>query len=255
MVSEARGSSSLLIDRQDRDPFQEVALGPVWLRQVAQDGDGSYLRLYRPRAAVAFSGKDCLEPGIVLAARAARDRSFAPVRRGVGGRAAAYHRGSVGMDHISAQLDGSSTIRDRFITFGGAIAQALQLVGIPAVVGPVPGEYCPGEFSINDGRGHKLVGTAQRLVRGAWLFSSMILVTGTAVVTDVLESVYPHLAMDWDPASVGSVEDLVPGISMDEMEAALLRAYANWMGPLLQGVPPHITRAAAEARSKHELPS
>jgi len=37
----------------------------------------------------------------------------------------------------------------------------------------VPGEYCPGEFSINDGHGHKLIGTAQRLVRGAWLFGTV----------------------------------------------------------------------------------
>lgn len=249
------GSTSLIVDRQDRDPIEEVALGPAWLRQVAQDGAGSYIRLYRPRAAVAFSGKDCLEKGILSAGRAASDHFFAPVRRGVGGRAAAYHRGSLGMDYVSAQLDGPSAIQDRFLTFGDAIAQALKTLGIPAVVGPVSGEYCPGEFSVNDGRGHKLVGTAQRLVRGAWLFSSMILVSGTEAVRDVLDSVYPHIAMEWDPASVGSVEDLVPGISMDEVESALLRAYGKWVGPLVPGVPTAITRAAIEARSRHRLPS
>ena len=68
--------------------------------------------------------------------------------------------------------------------FGELLAGALRQLGVPAGVGEVPGEYCPGEFSVHDGGGRKLVGTAQRLVPGGWLFSSMIVVTDAAAVRD-----------------------------------------------------------------------
>ncbi len=170
MKLEIDARASLVVDERDRDALEEVAIGPAWLRQVARDHDGPYFRVYQPRPAVAFSSKDCLQAGIGPAARAARAHSFSPVRRGVGGRAAAYHRGSLGLDHL-APPGGSSDIRERFVVFGNLIADALRSLGVPAEVGPVPGEYCPGEFSVNDGHGHKLVGTAQRLVHGAWLFT------------------------------------------------------------------------------------
>ena len=67
-------------------------------------------------------------------------------------------------------------IRPRFIRFGELLVGALRAVGVDARARSGAGEYCPGEFSINDGHGHKLVGTAQRLVRGGWLFGTVILV-------------------------------------------------------------------------------
>src|SRR4029077_18956367 len=93
-----------------------------------------------------------------------------------------------------------------------------------AQVGPVPGEYCPGEFSINDGRGHKLVGTAQRLVRGGWLFGTVILVTDPEPVRDVLTSVYGALDLDWDPATVGAVDSSAAGVTVADVLVAAVQA-------------------------------
>jgi len=91
----------------------------------------------------------------------------------------------------------------------------------------VPGEYCPGEFSINDGRGHKLVGTAQRLVRGAWLFGTVILVTDPEPVRSVLVDVYRALGLDWDPATVAAVQDSAQGVTVADVQQAVLRTYSG----------------------------
>jgi len=46
----------------------------------------------------------------------------------------------------------------------------------------------------------KLIGAAERIVRGAWLHSSVIVVQSAARLRAVLEDVYGALGLDWDPA-------------------------------------------------------
>jgi len=105
---------------------------------------------------------------------------------------------------------------------GEQLAAGLRALGVPAGVGPVPGEYCPGEFSINAAGTTKLVGTAQRLTRHGYLFSSVVLVSDPEPVRGVLVDTYAALGMDWRPASVGAVSDHVPGVTVADVEAALL---------------------------------
>ncbi len=97
----------------------------------------------------------------------------------------------------------------RFAAEAESQAQALRGLGIDARVGEVPGEYCPGRFSVNARGQTKLIGAAQRIISGAWLFSTVVVVGGAARVRAVLEEVYAALALDWDPASVGSIADEV----------------------------------------------
>ena len=103
----------------------------------------------------------------------------------------------------SADADGRTEIRSRFTGFGDLLVDALRAVGADARLGPVPGEYCPGEFSVNDGHGHKLVGTAQRLVRGGWLFGTVIMVTDAEPVRSVLVACLPGARPGLDPGTVG----------------------------------------------------
>ena len=97
-------------------------------------------------------------------------------------------------------------------------------------MGEIPGEYCPGEFSVY-GSGPagriKLVGTAQRVVSGAWLFSSVIVVENSAPIRSVLTGTYAALGLDWDPATAGAAQDLVPDVTVDDVEDAVLAAYAQ----------------------------
>jgi len=239
----------------ERDPMLDIALGPALLASVAATGGPDRLRLYRPGPTLAFSGRDCASPGIGAAARAARAAGFTPARRGPGGRAAAYHRGALCLDHVSADPHGHGEIRDRFTGFGELLVGALRAVGVDARLGPVPGEYCPGDYSINDGHGHKLVGTAQRLVRGAWLFSTVIVVADAEPVRDVLVAAYHALRLDWDPRTVGAVADTVPGVSVQDTRNAVLAAYTALTELTSDGVEPLVLAKARERHDRHLLPT
>jgi lipoate-protein ligase A len=245
-------------DATDDGPLLDAALGAALLQQVAA-GATETLRIYRPQPTLAFSGRDCASPGIAAAAAAARAAGFVPVRRGPGGRAAAYHRGTLCLDHVGpVALAGAgagagagqdtSQIRPRFAAFAELIAGALRSAGIDAGIGPVPGEYCPGEFSIHDGAGHKLVGTAQRLVRGGWLFGTVLVVQDPEPLRSVLDAVYGALGLEWDPRSVGAVSDATPGgVGIDEVLAALLDAYRR-LADLVPATMPDDTVALARTR-------
>ncbi|WP_157970629.1 lipoate--protein ligase family protein [Nakamurella deserti] len=245
---------TLVRDPVSRDPLRDIALGPAWMRLVAERGEGATLRLYRPRPTVAFSARDCLTPGIGEAVRTVRAAGFAAVRRGPGGRATAYHPGCLGLDHVSAAPRGAIDIRARFADFGELLAGALRQLGVPAGVGEVPGEYCPGEFSVHDGGGRKLVGTAQRLVPGGWLFSSMIVVTDAAAVRDVLEPAYRHLGLSWRPETVGAVEDTVSGTPVEAVADAVVAAYGARYDLVAGTVPAAVPLAAEAAVDRHRTP-
>lgn len=193
---------------------------------------GPTLRLYRPEPTVAFGQRDAKLPGFEVAARACRRLGFEPLVRKAGGRAAAYHRGTLVVDHIEPAADAIAAVKTRFGLFGGLLAGALQTAGVDALVGEIPGEYCPGEFSVHgvdpaDTRHRiKLIGTAQRVVAGAWLFSSVIVVEDSRPIRNVLTESYAALGLGWDPATAGAANDLVPGITVDAVEQAVIEAYA-----------------------------
>lgn len=240
-------------DSQVRDPLQDIAIGPSWLRLVAAGQAAPALRTYRPEPTVAFSARDALSAGISAAVTAATGQRFAAVRRGPGGRATAYHPGSLGLDHLGVEPRGAFGSRDRFDRFGRLLTGVLRSLGVDARLGPVPGEYCPGEFSVNDGRGRKLVGTAQRMVPGGWLFSAMIVVTDADPIRAVLDPVYRELGLPLDPSTVGAVSDSVPGITVADVEAAVLRAYAASYRSVSATVPDGVLRAAADDVDRYRV--
>ena len=93
-------------------------------------------------------------------------------------------------------------------------------------VGAVHGEYCPGAHSVNARGLVKLVGTAQRVIRNAWLFSSLIVVADEVRVRAVLAKVYGHLGQPFDETSVGSLTGEMPSLNIETVERAIIRAYA-----------------------------
>jgi hypothetical protein len=97
-----------------------------------------------------------------------------------------------------------------------------------------------------------LVGTAQRLVRGGWLFGTVILVTESEPVRSVLVGVYRALGLEWNPATVGAVQDTVPAVTVADVRQAVLGAYATW-GDLQPGELPADVLADAEGRSSRHL--
>ncbi len=209
------------------DPALDVALPHALLGLVAAGNRGPVLRSYRPRATVAFGRRDSFLAGFPDAVAAAKRHAFTPVVRGAGGRAAAYDEGCLVFDLIMPAADSMTGIQARFSAEAELQARALRGLGVDARVGEVPGEYCPGEFSVNARGKTKLIGAAQRIVRGAWLLSSVVVVEPAAELRAVLEDVYRELGLDWDPATTGSVADEVPGVSIDAVSDALLAEYAQ----------------------------
>jgi lipoate-protein ligase A len=211
----------------------DLAIAHALLQRVSRGEAPSTLRLYRPAPTVAFGRLDALAPGFAAAAEAAPAHGFAPVLRGPGGHAAAYHEFSVVLDLVVADPDPVSGVQARFVDMGELLAGALRALGVDARVGEVAGEFCPGPHSVNAGGRTKLIGTAQRLVRGAYLLAASIVVRDPEPVRAVLTDVYAELALDWDPATAGAVADTVPDVTVDDVERALLAAFsARWeLGP------------------------
>ena len=214
----------LLRDAFPEDPALDLAVGHALLREVAEGGPGPLLRVYRPGPTVAFGRLDALLPGFADAAGAARAHGFAPVLRAPGGHAAAYDGGSLCLEQITPQPVAYDGLQERFEEASERIAGALRELGADAHVGEVPGEYCPGRFSVHVG-GVKIAGTAQRAVRGAALLGVSLVVTGGERIRAVLRDVNAALGLEWDERTAGALEDVLPGVTVEDVESALLRAY------------------------------
>jgi lipoate-protein ligase A len=126
-------------------------------------------------------------------------------------------------------------------------ASILRGLGLDARIGEVPGEYCPGKFSVSAGGKTKIVGSAQRLTREGWLFSTVIQVSGAAVLRDALVAASAALGYDLDPGTVGAVEDTVPNVTTGQVTRAVTDEYAAIADELWPGLPGEVVQALAEA--------
>ena len=188
------------------DPALDTAVSRATMRRVAAGELPETLRLARPARVVAFAKRDALAPGYAEAVQAAREHGFGSVLRLAGGRAAVFHEGTLELAHAVPSPEPRGSIHERFEATANLIAQALAGLGVDARVGEVPGEYCPGRWSVNEGGTRKLAGIGQRVISGGAHVGTVIVVENAAVVRDVLEPVYAALDLSWDPATVGAVE-------------------------------------------------
>ena len=246
-----------LIRHRDRghggDPALELALAGALLDAAADGRQGPTIRSYRPSPAVAFGRQDRFAPGFAAGATAAARHGFTPVLRAPGGHAAAYDRGSIVIDEIAPERDAGSGIHRRFAERAERHADALRALGVDARIGKLPGEYCPGDFTISAGGRTKLIGSAQRIVKGAWLLSTVVVVEGSERIRAVLKDVYAALALDWDPSTVGAVADVAPGIGVEQVERALLDSYRDVYVLSEHELAPEIAVATERALDRYRI--
>lgn len=210
------------------DQALEVAVAHALVRRASRGEIGATLRVYRPVSpVVAFGRRDTLLAGFGDAVAASREAGFAPVVRAPGGRAVAYTEAALVVDHVMPDPTVPAGLEARFREYGEMYAAVLRDLGLDARVGEVPGEYCPGAHSVNARGTVKLVGTAQRVVRDAWLFSAVVVVDGASRLRPVLGEVYQSLGQRFDGTSVGSLRDEAPDLDLDRVEKAVLDAYAS----------------------------
>lgn len=230
-------------------PPDDVGVGPALLRAVAAEGAGGWLRLYRPAPTVAFSRRDTLSAGFSHAAAVGAAAGYVPVLRGPGGRAAVYDDRALCVDLAVADPDPGARMLTRFAEFGELLVEALAGLGVAAAVAPVPGEYCPGRYSVSAGS-RKLAGSAQRMMPGGWLLSAVLLVDGADEVRDVVRGVYTALEQPCDPATVGAVADLAPGVTVDDAAAAVRAAFGARVHLKAAGCPGLLAQARAAAADR-----
>ncbi|WP_202862974.1 lipoate--protein ligase family protein [Ornithinimicrobium murale] len=234
------------------DPALEMAGSQALLRRASRGGaEHDALRIFRPTPMVAFGRSDANRPGFAAAAQACRDAGFTPVIRSAGGRAVACTSAALVLDHVQHDPSAQAGMTARFEDYGAMLADVLRDVGVDAHVGEVPGEFCPGAHSVSARGVVKLVGTAQRIVRDAWLFSSVLIIDDAPLLAPLLTSVYDALGLRFDPASVGAVSAEAPEVAVDLLEAALTAAYDERFGLADVGWDPAVIAEARENVADH----
>jgi octanoyl-[GcvH]:protein N-octanoyltransferase len=209
-------------------PELSTAVSRTILQRVAAGELPPTIRIHRPGNEVAFGRQDVASPGYEAAAEAARAAGFAAIERLAGGRAAVFHQGTIAIARAYSDPQPPKRTYARFEEMAGLIADALRGLGVDARVGEVPGEYCPGAYSINARGTTKLAGIGQRMIRGGAHMGGVVVASGGLGITRVLEPVYRALELDWSPATSGSVSDeLGREVDPGEIEEALLAELAK----------------------------
>jgi octanoyl-[GcvH]:protein N-octanoyltransferase len=209
------------------DPALDVAVSRAILERVAAGELPETMRLARPGAMVAFGKQDAVARGYGHAAGAARAGGFEAVLRLAGGRAAVFHERTIAFAHAAPDGDPRAGIHRRFEAVAELMARAFRRLGVDARVGEVPGEYCPGGYSVSASGRSKVMGVGQRLIAGAAHLGGVVVVDEGERVRDVLVPVYGALGLDWDPATAGSLAAAAPGVTWDDAADAILAEYSE----------------------------
>ena len=232
-------------------PALDTAVSRALMLRVAERLEPETLRLFRPGDIVAFGAQDRRAPGYARAVDAARARGFASVNRMVGGTAAVFHGLTVAFTWTIPDRDPRQNIDARFRETASLIASALRRLGVDARVGEVPGEYCPGEYSVNARGRAKLMGVGQRIVSGAAHVGGVVVVGDSGRIRDVLTPVYAALAHEWRPDTVGSVEDELGAARFEDVRRAIADEFGECYELYEGALPAEVTERALTLEADH----
>ena len=223
------------------------------LRHATENSDAATLRLYRPAEVVAFGKRDAVSPGFQAAVRSAGESGYESVIRLAGGRAAVFHRDTIAFGWTTPISDPRTGITARFQQLSELLAGTFRDLGADARIGEVPGEYCPGEFSINLGGSAKVMGVGQRLIAGAAHVGGVIVVDGGPRIADVLVPVYRNLGLDWNPHTSGDLRSAIPGLTWETTRDAVLSAFAGLTEIEFKPLPTEILERARTLEPQHRV--
>ncbi len=235
-------------------PAYGTAVSEALLGRVAAGEIGATFRLHRPARELAFSKQDRAAPGFPTAVAAANELGFEPVVRLAGGRAALFHEGTLAIAWSSPAERPVAGTHERFRWLAELIVRALSGLGVDARVGEVPGEYCPGAWSVNARGATKLVGIGQRLIRGGAHCGAVIVVSDSALVRETLEAVYSALDLEWDPQTTGAIDDEIGPTSLEAVEDAVIAELAKEFELVDAQLDPSTLARAAELEDSHRPP-
>ena len=244
----------LLTEQYPDRPAFDTALSHALLRGAATGEVVETLRLHQPGSIVAFGRRDVVSAGYLPAVAASRAAGYEAIERLAGGRAAVFHPGTIAFAWTIPCAKPRETIKPRFEALTSTLLAAFRALGADARIGEVPGEYCPGAFSINVSGHHKVMGTGQRIVGRAAHVGGVIVVEGGDRIAEVLIPVYETLQIQWNPVTSGDLAGAVPGLTRQDVMAALVtefdRRYGLEEGRIHEG----ILARAAELENDHLSP-
>ena len=172
-----------------------------------------------------FSSLDVRRPGYARAVELAEQAGFGSVIRLAGGRAAAFLEESMAFAWATRDPDARSHIRARFERLTGFVVGALRRLGLDARVGEIPGEYCPGEFSVNIAGRVKVMGVGQRVIRGGAHIGGVLTVGHSALHRATLLGVYDALELEFRPETAGGVGDFEAGITVEVVVESMRQVF------------------------------
>jgi lipoate-protein ligase A len=225
-------------------PGMDVAVSHATLSAAGRGDLESTFRLHVPGAVLAFGRADRVQAGYQRAVRVARAHRYEPVERLAGGRAAVFHESTLAFSWALPDSNPRAGIRQRFEEISGVMATAFKSLGLDARVGEIPGEYCPGGWSVNIGGRVKVMGVGQRLVRGAAHIGGVVVVDGARDIRNVLIPVYRALKLDWDPRTAGALADRSPGLDNRKVTKAIIAALSERYDVHRGELPDHVVQEA-----------
>jgi octanoyl-[GcvH]:protein N-octanoyltransferase len=205
----------------------DTGVSHALLERVSEGELPETFRVFVPSRVVAFGKHDRLMAGFARAVEIVRSRDYAPVVRLPGGRAAVFHEETIAVSWTIPTPDPVRGIRDRFEAATAVLTRALARLGVPNAVGEIPGEYCPGEFSIHHAGRIKLAGLGQRLGRAAAHVGGVLVVGHSDAIREVLVPTYAALGIEWDSSTVGAVQDVVPEITVETAIESIIETVAE----------------------------
>jgi lipoate-protein ligase A len=239
-------SMLLATEAHPSDPALDMAFTAALLEAVARGRAPETVRLYRPAATVAFGRSDRARPGLAAACEAARAHGRTPLLRLGGGHAAAYDADCILVEVIRSHAPGAGGLEERFADAAQMLKRALASAGVQAERGELPGEYCPGRFSLHLPGGPKIAGVAQRVVSGGSLTTAVLVVGGGDALRAAIADVYAALDLAVDPRVAGAVSDGHPLISVAAVLAAMDGIARERYGALPGAVDDAVTARARE---------
>lgn len=207
-------------------PEVDTGVSRALLLRASEGAIPETFRLHVPGNVVAFGKRDTLAPGYDTAVAVARRHGFAAIERLAGGRAAVFTTDTLAFAWTIPDPDPRRGIYSRFAELSRLMVAAFSRLGVEASVGELPGEYCPGEYSVHHGGRIKLMGVGQRLARRAAHVGGVVVVAGSHRVRQVLGDVYAALELAWDPETAGALADVNPDVTVHVAADAIITELA-----------------------------
>ena len=208
-------------------PELDMELTGTLLRAIARGDAHETIRVFRPGPTLAFGRLDRARAGFAEAWRVALAHGRTPVVRWGGGHAAAYDSECVVVEILRRhERQAVSGLEDRFLGMVDLIQQALATLGVNLELGELPGEYCPGLYSLHLPSGPKVAGVAQRVLTRASLMTAVVVVGGADALRATLADVYAALGLPLDLRTVGAVTDGHPDVTCGLVKQAIVGSAA-----------------------------